>query len=117
MGSGREIFMVCIKESFIVSLTSMAILVNLWPYAGRATKHLTPPGGPGPKSTNSLIGVPRGPGSPQTGLRLWGGGPGSPQPGLRLWGGGPGSPQTGLRLWGGGPDFRTWDICLRIKDL
>jgi ABC-type multidrug transport system ATPase subunit len=32
------------------------------------------------------------PGSPETGLRLWGGEPGSPETGLRLWGGEPGSP-------------------------
>jgi len=36
-------------------------------------------------------------------------GPGSPQTGLRLWGGGPGSPRTGLRSWGGDLDSETWE--------
>src|SRR5580704_4701275 len=30
MGSGREIFMVCIAESFDASVKALAILVNLW---------------------------------------------------------------------------------------
>jgi ABC-type multidrug transport system ATPase subunit len=47
------------------------------------------------------------PGSPETGLRLWGGDPGSPETGLRLRGGDPGSPETGLRLWGGDPGSPT----------
>jgi hypothetical protein len=51
MGSGGEMFMVCIKKSFDVNVTLMAILVNLWPgvhpleYVAKAreTANLDPP--------------------------------------------------------------------------